>query len=38
MYQPPIVKWDRIEGIGVICWVVMPDGSVGTIFYPYPQF
>lgn len=33
----PIAKWKRVEGLGYICWVVMPDGSVGTMFIPYPK-
>lgn len=31
----PVVRWTRIEGVGIFCWVVMPDGRVGTMFYPY---
>lgn len=31
----PIVKHLRIEGVGVVVWYVMPDGSVGTYFYAY---
>ncbi len=31
----PIIKHQVITGVGVVIWYLMPDGSVGTQFYPY---
>lgn len=37
MDKAPVVEWKSIEGLGMVLRIIMPDGRVGTLFYPYPR-